>query len=254
VPLLIFVWTLHRLDALSQTQAQVGLGLALGIALLGFQIFRRLMSRMSNLVQALSNVAEHAVRSAQRAAPEVLRAAPEAPRTVPEAPRPAPEAPRPVAPTTTPEARPSVFARPPHSAAQPAPSPPADPAAQPPTAAPPAAPTPAAAAAVSAAPPAPTGKWRSEVAAELTVPGIGEIQEVHDLSRAMALLWMSEATVLKGQRVSVSIMKSPRPVVGVLLDVRDDGLVVEPDGEPAPALLGYGRIAAIDAERPRAES
>ena len=97
------------------------------------------------------------------------------------------------------------------------------------------------------------GKWRSEVAAELAVPGIGEIQEVHDLSRAMALLWMSEATGLKGHRVSVSIMRSPRPVVGVLLDVTDDGLVVQPDGEATPATIAYGRISAIDADRTRGE-
>ena len=31
VPLLVFVWTLHRLGALGQAQSQVGLGLALGI-------------------------------------------------------------------------------------------------------------------------------------------------------------------------------------------------------------------------------
>ena len=41
VPLMIFVWTLYRLDALSKLEFQVDLGLALGIALLGFYIFRQ---------------------------------------------------------------------------------------------------------------------------------------------------------------------------------------------------------------------
>ncbi|MGH7344881.1 MAG: hypothetical protein ACREK4_08205, partial [Candidatus Rokuibacteriota bacterium] len=53
VPLLIFVWTLHRLGSLSVLQSQVGLGLALGIALLGYYIFRRLMGQMSDLIRGL---------------------------------------------------------------------------------------------------------------------------------------------------------------------------------------------------------
>src|SRR5512138_1026506 len=53
VPLLIFVWTLHRLGSLSLMQSQIGLGLALGIALLGYYIFRRLMGQMSDLIRGL---------------------------------------------------------------------------------------------------------------------------------------------------------------------------------------------------------
>lgn len=85
------------------------------------------------------------------------------------------------------------------------------------------------------------------------VPGIGDVQEVQDLSRAMALLWMSEATVLKGQRVSISILSAPRPVTGTLVDVADGGLVIQPDGAAAPIILGYGRVAAIDREQPPGE-
>ena len=254
VPLLIFVWTLHRLDALSRGQAQVGLGLALAIALLGFQIFRVLMRRMSDQIQALGKAAEQPAPSARRPPPAAappLAAPPAAspPATLPQPPG-VPLQPL-VAPPPGGEARASVFARPPQDAAQPKPQA-AAPAAPPSRAAPPTAPPVAGRALVLPAattPPAVTGQWRSQAAAGLTVPGIGDIQEVHDLNRAMALLWMSEATMLKGHRVSVSILNSPRPVAGTLLDVTDEGLVLQPDGAAAPLTLPYGRVSAIDAEQ-----
>jgi hypothetical protein len=64
VPLLVFVWTLLRLGALSHVQSQVGLGLALGIALLGFYIFRRLMGQMSQLIHGLGRVVQQGMRPA----------------------------------------------------------------------------------------------------------------------------------------------------------------------------------------------
>src|SRR5437899_10753985 len=64
VPLLVFVWTLHRLGALSHVQSQVGLGLALGISLLGFYIFRRLMGQMSQLIHGLGRVVQQGLRRA----------------------------------------------------------------------------------------------------------------------------------------------------------------------------------------------
>ena len=64
VPLLIFVWTLHRLGSLSRLQSQVGLGLALGTALLGYYIFRRLMGQMSELIRGLGRAVERGARSA----------------------------------------------------------------------------------------------------------------------------------------------------------------------------------------------
>jgi hypothetical protein len=64
VPLLIFVWTLHRIGALAHIESQVGLGLALGIALLGYYIFRRLMGRMSSLIQGLGRVVQQGLRPA----------------------------------------------------------------------------------------------------------------------------------------------------------------------------------------------
>src|SRR4029077_14773477 len=64
VPLLVFVWTLHRIGALTHIESQVGLGLALGIALLGYYIFRRLMGRMSQLIQGLGRVVQQGMRPA----------------------------------------------------------------------------------------------------------------------------------------------------------------------------------------------
>ena len=64
VPLLVFVWTLHRLGALSHVQSQVGLGLALGISLLGFYIFRRLMGQMAQLIHGLGRVVQQGMRPA----------------------------------------------------------------------------------------------------------------------------------------------------------------------------------------------
>jgi hypothetical protein len=47
VPLLILAWTLHALGAIRSPEAQFALALALGISLLGFWMFRSLLSRMA---------------------------------------------------------------------------------------------------------------------------------------------------------------------------------------------------------------
>jgi hypothetical protein len=73
VPLLIFAWTLHALGAIRSTQAQLSLGLALAVALLGFWMFRSLLGRMAQVVQALAAALEQASR---------LRRAPAAPTPV----------------------------------------------------------------------------------------------------------------------------------------------------------------------------
>src|SRR6185295_3293612 len=64
VPLLIFVWTLHRIGALAHVESQLGLGLALGVALLGYYIFRRLMGRMASLTRGLGRVVQQGMRPA----------------------------------------------------------------------------------------------------------------------------------------------------------------------------------------------
>jgi hypothetical protein len=53
IPLLLFTYTLHRLDQLGQSQAQMGLAVALGCALVGLFIFSNLMGRLSEVLRFL---------------------------------------------------------------------------------------------------------------------------------------------------------------------------------------------------------
>jgi hypothetical protein len=62
VPMLTFAWTLHALDVIKRTEAQVGLSLSLGVALLGFWMFRVMLARMSEVVQALVAAVDQANR------------------------------------------------------------------------------------------------------------------------------------------------------------------------------------------------
>ena len=72
------------------------------------------------------------------------------------------------------------------------------------------------------------------------------IQEVDDLSHAMAKLWMAEALGFKGRRVALSIMNARTPITGTLVDVTHDELVVDQDGG-GQVSISYGRLSGIDA-------
>jgi len=231
VPLLLFVWTVHRLGALSKPQAQVGIGLALAIALAGFFAFRGLMGRMSDLVLALRRVLELRERSgvgprasadAPRATVEPTAGAGARAATSPTwAPRPPAPAPGPSGATEH-----ASVAAVPQALATPAPAPASLPAS------------------VS------TPEWRSQRAAAAethAVAGLGAIREVHDLSRVMVVLWHAEAARYTGRRVVVSVMRSLRPIVGTLLELTDDGLVVQTD-EAERVAVSFDQISAIDAE------
>jgi hypothetical protein len=216
VPLLIFVWTLHRLGALSRLQSQLGLGLALGTALLGYYIFRRLMGQMSELIRGLGRAVERGARSAsdgrlssgaqERVPGLIADYKPPAGGPVP-VPHPAPAA---------------TGARPAPAVARVA--------------------TVAAPAAVTAA----TSVLGFEAPRSQSVPGLGMIQEVDDLSRAMAKLWMGEAAPYQGRRVALSIMNSRVPITGTLVDLTQDGLLIDQDGGRQVA-VSYSRLSGIDA-------
>jgi hypothetical protein len=215
VPLLIFVWTLHRLGSLSRLQSQIGLGLALGIALLGYYIFRRLMGQMSELIRGLG-------RAVQRSDGRLASAAQDrAPGLIAEYKPPA--APAAATAASDPATAPPAFPRPEPAPARMAMS------------------TPAAAATVTLVP-----QVEFESARPQSVPGLGMIQEVDDLSRAMAKLWMSEAAAYQGQRVALSIMNSRAPITGTLIDLTQDGLLIEQDGGGQVA-VSYARLSGIDA-------
>jgi hypothetical protein len=217
VPLLIFVWTLHRLGSLSRLQSQIGLGLALGIALLGYYIFRRLMGQMSELIRGLGR----AVGTRSAADGRVNAAAQDR------------------APGLIAEYRPPALGAQPHSA--------------PSASAPRPVPAPARVATV-ATPAAATATTHTAAAhtAEIEtprpqgIPGLGMIQEVDDLSRAMAKLWMGEAIVYKGRRVALSIMNARVPITGTLVDVTSEGLLVDQDGGKQVA-VSFSRLSGIDA-------
>ena len=212
VPLLIFVWTLHRLGSLSRIQSQLGLGLALVIALLGYYIFRRLMGQMSELIRGLGRAVESGARSASEG--RVGSAGPERASGL------------------------IAEYKPPAGGAAPHPAPAAAAAHQAPTRVA----TVAAPAGVTAAAPV----LEFEAPRSQSVPGLGMIQEVDDLSRAMAKLWMGEAVAYQGRRVALSIMNSRVPIVGTLVDLTQDGLLIDQDGGGQVA-VSYSRLSGIDA-------
>jgi hypothetical protein len=218
VPLLIFAWTLHTLGAIRSTQAQVSLGLALAVALLGFWMFRSMLGRMAEVVQALAAAVEQANRA---------RRAPAGPLPPVTAPAPAvaaaTAAPAPVAEAV------AVLAEPLLAAAGPVANGGAVPAAATPVMPMPAvAPRPAA---------APARQARA-------VPGIGKIRELTEVVRTMDALWHREASAHLGQRVQISVANSREPLVGTLSEASGDGLILEqPDG---PIAVAYGRVTAID--------
>jgi hypothetical protein len=53
IPLLLFTYTLYLLGQLGQSQAQMGLGVALGCALVGLFIFSNLMGRLGEVLRFL---------------------------------------------------------------------------------------------------------------------------------------------------------------------------------------------------------
>jgi hypothetical protein len=53
IPLLLFTYTLYSLNQLKLTEAQMGLGVALGCALVGLFIFSNLMGRLSEVLRYL---------------------------------------------------------------------------------------------------------------------------------------------------------------------------------------------------------
>ena len=69
IPLLLFTYTLYLLGQLGQFQAQMGLGVALGCALVGLFIFSNLMARLSEVLRFLEEQQAPAVQPAGAAEP-----------------------------------------------------------------------------------------------------------------------------------------------------------------------------------------
>jgi hypothetical protein len=151
IPLLMFTYTLVRLNALHDLQSQIALGLTLMAALTGFGILRLMVTRASNLFDAVSQTAEQGT-----------------------------------------------------------------------------APAPAA-------------------AKDLKVPGIGPIQEFDQIAEMLWAVTKARAEPYLARRVLVSVKNSPHPIVGTVLEVTDDGVLLEQDGREVG--ISYRRISGIEVDR-----
>jgi hypothetical protein len=212
LPLLLFVWTVYYLGALSRLSAQVGLGVALATSLMGYYVFRGLIGQMSDLIAVIGKVLERSP-AGPRASAEPLEGTSEesgeAWATLSSAPTEPPRLRRSADPASP--ARAERLDAPQRPARDPAPQP------------------------------------ASRPADAHTVPGFGAIREVHDLRRATALLWQAEAAAYKGRRVVVSVMNSPRPITGTLTELTEEGLLIQLEGGER-VVAAYNRISSIDAE------
>jgi hypothetical protein len=150
IPLLMFTYTLVRLNALRDLQNQIALSLTLVAALTGFGILRLMVTRVSTLLTAVSQAAE------QGAAPA------------------------------------------------------------------------------------------SAAAKDLEVPGIGPIQEFDQIAEMLWSVSKAKAEPYLGQRVLVSVRNSRRPIAGTVLEVTNDGVLLQENGREVG--ISYRRISAIEAD------
>lgn len=82
--------------------------------------------------------------------------------------------------------------------------------------------------------------------ADHAIPGMGNIRELAEVARTMDVLWQREAAAHLGKRVQISVANSRDPLVGVISEVSDDGLILDQaDGQIAVA---YRRVTGIDRE------
>ena len=187
-----------RAGAIRSTQAQVSLGLALAVALLGFWMFRSLLGRMGKVVQALAAALDQASR---------LRRAP---------------APAPGLGVALPVPAVAAGAAAPADGGQGATAGAAF-----------AAPAPAAPSAPATGAPHPAARQGGH-----EIAGIGKIRELTEVVATMDALWYREATAHVGHRVQISVANRPDPLTGALIEATPDGLILEqPDG-PVPIAYG----------------
>ncbi|MBI3825892.1 MAG: hypothetical protein HY294_07845 [Candidatus Rokubacteria bacterium] len=83
---------------------------------------------------------------------------------------------------------------------------------------------------------------------QLQVPGIGVIQEFHEVRGAtdvLAALWKNEARAHVGQPVRIAVRNAIRPVTGLLIEAGAEGVRVEVDGQEVA--IAYARFSSITA-------
>lgn len=84
-------------------------------------------------------------------------------------------------------------------------------------------------------------------ARDLRVPGLGMIQEFHEIAETLWPVWKAEAETYLGRRVLVSVKNAPHPIVGTLVEVTGDGMLLEADGRQVG--VSYRRVSAIEADQ-----
>ena len=151
IPLLMFTYTLLRLNALQDFQSQIALSLTLMAALTGFGILRLIVTRLSNLLDAGGQTAEQG------------------------------------------------------------------------------------------------GGPAAASAKDLEVPGIGPIQEFDQIAELLWPVTKAKAEPYLGRRVVMSVKNSPHPIAGTVLEVTNDGVLLEQNGREVG--VSYRRISAIEVDR-----
>lgn len=151
IPLLMFTYTLVRLNALQDLQNQIALSVTVVAALTGFGVLRLMVRRTTNLLNAVSQASE---------------------------------------PGATPV---------------------------------------------------------SADAKDLKMPGIGPIQEFDQIAEMLWSVSRAKAEPYLGQRVLVSVRNSTHPIAGTVIDVTNDGVLLEDNGREVG--VSYRRISAIEVDR-----
>jgi hypothetical protein len=214
LPLLLFTYTLYALNKLHETQAQLGLGVALFFALIGLFIFSNLMARLSEVLRYLEEQGqeeEPALPGAPAAGTTASMALPGGALTGATA---APAGPRPAIGAMP--AQPGTW---PMGTQNPRPVPPA-----PPNVVVPGLGT-------------ITAVRRASTAARRAAGAFDDVQKS---------MWQTEAQRHLGQQVLVSVKNATEPIAGSLAQIAEDGVLLEQNGQRVA--VSYLRITNIEAD------
>jgi hypothetical protein len=211
LPLLLFAYTLYALDVLHKNAAQIGLGSALVLSMIGFYIYSVMMARLSDILRDLE--ADESAQPPPGATHGAIPGATQGP-VVTMAVEPGPSGP--VAEGHTAGASRQV---------------PAPPSGKP-------------------SPFAARGRSGAGGRGRLVVPGMGRITELKPAA-ASALsdldsMWRAEAEPLLDKRVLVAVRNAPDPMKGILVQVTRDGLILDQNGTRVG--ISYARVSAIEAD------
>lgn len=200
LPLLLFAYTLYALDKLHENVAQIGLGSALVLSMIGFYIYSVMISRLSDILRDLESAPPPAEATPGPVVTMAVEPGPSGPMAEGRAIGASRQVPAP------PSARPSPFA----------------------------------------------AKGRSGAGGRggFVVPGMGRITEIKpaDASALSDLdsMWRAEAEPLLGKRVLVAVRNASDPMKGTLVQVTEDGLILDQNGTRAG--VSYARVSAIEAD------